>query len=205
MAMAHTFDEVRHEILQNLKGKRMKRNAGKEAGKSKKVKQEASEGVPQTRERVIAAIAEIGTHQRERDRIQADMNDELAAVKERNEKQAEPHNEAIVALSRGVRTWCEAHRDELTQSGKTKTASLPSGEVRWRMRPPKVGVRAVESVIQALKQLGLSRFVRTKEEINKEAILLEPSAVACVKGISITQGEDFIVIPFETKLEEVAA
>ncbi|MCE5335236.1 MAG: host-nuclease inhibitor Gam family protein [Desulfobacteraceae bacterium] len=177
----------------------------KAAGKPKKVKQEASEWVPQTREQVTAAIAEIGEHQRERDRIQADMNDELAAVKERHEKQAEPHNEAIVALSRGVRTWCEANRESLTGGGKTKTASLPSGEVKWRMRPPKVVVRAVDSVLQALKQLGFSRFVRTKEEINKEAILLEPAAVAGIKGISVTQGEDFIIMPFETKLEEVAA
>lgn len=170
---------------------------------SGRIKQEASDGpVPQTREAAIEAIAEIGRRQRERERIQTAMNDELAAIKERYEADALPHNEAIVALSRGVRTWCESNRELLTR-GKTKTVILPSGEVRWRVRPPRVVLRAVESVIGTLKELGLSRFVRTKEEINKEAILADPDAVANIKGISITQGEDFVIVPYETKLEEV--
>ena len=49
----------------------------------------------------------------------------------------------------------------------------------------------------------LKRFIRTKEEINKEAILDEPEVVASVKGISITQKEDFVIVPFETELESV--
>jgi phage host-nuclease inhibitor protein Gam len=46
--------------------------------------------------------------------------------------------------------------------------------------------------------------VRVKEEINKEAILAEPDLAAKIPGISITQGEDFVIVPFETELEEIA-
>jgi phage host-nuclease inhibitor protein Gam len=175
------------------------------AAKSKRVKQAAAEyPMPQTKEQTVEAIAEIGRRQRERQRIEAAMNDELAAVKERHETQAAPHKDAIQALSQGVQTWCEAHRDELTQGGKVKTAALPSGEVRWRLRPPSVAIRGADVVIETLRKLGLGRFIRTKDEINKEAILADMDAVQGVKGIAISQGEDFVIVPFETELEEVA-
>lgn len=175
------------------------------AAKNSRVKADAvTFPVPQSREQAVDAIAEIGRRQRERERIQAAMNDEMAAVRQKYEEQARPHAEALRELTAGVQTWCEANRDGLTQGGKVKTASLASGEVRWRMRPPSVTCRALDNVLQALKQLGLSRFVRTKEELNKEAILAEPEAVQHVKGISISQKEDFVIVPFETELEEVA-
>ena len=50
----------------------------------------------------------------------------------------------------------------------------------------------------------LNRLIRVKEEVNKDAILAEPETVANIKGISITQREEFIVIPFETALESVS-
>ena len=171
---------------------------------SGRVKAAAADAVPQTRDEVAAAIAEIGEAQRERDRIQADKNDALAALREQYEQQAAPHAERIKTLARGVQAWCEAHRDELTQSGKVKTYAFASGEVRWRMRPPSVAIRAADVVIETLKALGLGRFVRTKEEVNREAILADPEAVSGIKGVSITQKEDFVVVPWDTELEQVA-
>jgi phage host-nuclease inhibitor protein Gam len=159
--------------------------------------------VPQSQDTAAEAIAEIGRHQRERARIEADMNDALSELRQGFEAQAAPHAEAIKALSAGVQTWCEANRATLTQDGKTKTARLYSGEIRWRTRPPSVSVRALDTVLEALKRLKLQRFIRTKEEVNKEAILSEPGAVNCIKGITITQKEDFVIVPFETELEEV--
>lgn len=172
--------------------------------KTTRIKTEAAEHyVPQTRNECTDAIALIGQHQRERARIEAAMNDELAKIKEKHELLAKPHGEAITALSKGVHLWCEAHRDALTQGGKTKTANLASGEVKWRLRPPSISIRAIDTVLETLKNLKLDRFIRTKEEVNKEAMLLDPKAVDGIKGISITQKEDFVVVPFETNLEEV--
>lgn len=170
-----------------------------------RIKQDAAPfRVPQHRDEVIDAIAAIGRHQRERARLQAAMNDDLAQVRERWERQAAPHLEAIKELSRGVQLWCEVHRDLLTQGGKVKFARLASGEVKWRMTPPKVVIRALDAVLEALKQAGLDRLIRIREEPNKEAILNEPEAVTGIKGITITQKEDFVIVPFETALEEIA-
>lgn len=160
--------------------------------------------VPQSRESAAQAIAEIGRLSRDLARASAAMNDELAEVKARHEELAEPVRLRIEALNQGVQTWAEANRDTLTQNGKTKTAALTTGEISWRLRPPSVRVTGAEAVLDVLRRLGLKRFIREKEEVNKEAILNEPEAVAHVPGISISQGEDFVVVPFEAELAEVA-
>lgn len=160
--------------------------------------------VPQTRDQVAEAISRIGILQRARTRIETKMNDEMAALKANYEAEAEPHKREIEALTEGLRIWCEANRAELTKNDRTKTAVFTTGEVRWRVTPPKVVIKGVEAVTDSLKRLGLGRFLRSKEEISKEAILADPDAVRHVAGISIQQTEEFVVEPFETKLEEVA-
>lgn len=160
--------------------------------------------VPQSRDQVSAEIREIGEKQRDLVRIQAMMNDQLAEVKERWEEQAQPLQARIDTLTQGIQIWSDANRDTLTQGGKTKTAAFPAGEIAWRLRPPSVRVTGAEAVLDVLRRLGLTRFVRTKDEVNKEAILNEPEAVAHVPGIAISQGEDFLVIPFEAELAESA-
>lgn len=169
-----------------------------------RIKSAAADYVCQTQAEAVKAVAEIGTLQRERDRIQAAMNDELAVIRQRYEQQAKPHAERIALLATAVQTYAEANRDALTQNGKSKTVSLASGELRWRTTPPSVSIKAVEKVIEALKGFKLDRFLRQKEEIDKQAILAEPEAVEHIKGISITQREEFVVVPFETALEQVA-
>jgi phage host-nuclease inhibitor protein Gam len=107
-------------------------------------------------------------------------------------------SEQIKTLQAGVQAYCEAHRDELTDGGRVKTANFVTGEVQWRQRPPSVSVRGSDSVIDTLKRLGLGKFVRTKEEVNKEAILNEPEEVRGVAGLNIVTGvEDFVITPFE--------
>ncbi len=165
----------------------------------------ASAPVPQTREEVAEAIAAIGRHARERARIEAAMGDAIARVREQFEAQALPYADSIRTLTEGVQTWCEAHRDELTQGGRVKTAAFASGDVSWRMTPPKVVLKGVEELLKLLRRRNLARFIREREEVNKEAILAEPDAVTAIPGIRIEQHEDFIITPHEAALQEVPA
>lgn len=172
---------------------------------TKRVKSEAVPClVPQDKDQANEFISEIGRLQRDRDRIAADMNDEMAKIKERFETQALPMAERIRLLSQGVQIWCAAHRAELTDGNKVKHAILAAGKINWRMRPKKVALRGKEAVIEVLKSMGLVRFIRTIEEVNKEALLGEEEVATAVPGISISQGEDFVITPHETQLEEVA-
>lgn len=172
--------------------------------KPSRIKTEAaSHTVPQSREEVTETISKIGAAQRERLRIETAMNDELSSIKTRYETEAKPFSDQISSLSKGVHLWCEANRVELTKDGKTKTANLASGEVKWRTRPKSVSISAAETVIDFLKKLKLDRFLRVKTEVNKEAMLLEPEVVEKIPGVKFKQVEDFCIIPFESELEEV--
>lgn len=156
--------------------------------------------VAQSRDDVAAGIKAIGDCQRRIARLQADMNDAIAEVTARYQPGIDVEKASIDGLQQSVQGWCEAHRDELTQDGKVKTAQFITGEVAWRIRPPSVSVRGVETVIETLKRLGFGRFIRTKEEVNKEAILNEPDEVRGVAGLSINSGvEDFLITPFEAE------
>ncbi|WP_089569485.1 host-nuclease inhibitor Gam family protein, partial [Escherichia coli] len=150
------------------------------------------------RDAVITDIKRIGDLQREASRLETEMNDAIAEITEKFAARIAPLKTDIETLSKGVQGWCEANRDELTNGGKVKTANLVTGDVSWRVRPPSVSIRGMDAVMETLERLGLQRFIRTKQEINKEAILNEPGAVAGVAGITVKSGiEDFSIIPFE--------
>lgn len=160
--------------------------------------------VPQTRNEAAMAVARIGVLNRLVARIETDLNDDIATRKELAERAVSPLRQQVEALTQGLQVWAEAHRSELTAGGKSKSADIGTGVISWRLRPPKVNLRAVDQVIQALRARGLRRFLRVKTEVNKEKLLAERDVALTVEGISIgSEGEDFIVEPFEVELSAV--
>jgi phage host-nuclease inhibitor protein Gam len=168
-----------------------------------RIKAQAQINVPQTKGEVAAYIKQIGDLQRQLGRAQAEMNDSIAHITASYQPTLETYQTQLAGLQEGVQSWCEANRADLTSEGKTKTANLITGEVQWRQRPPSVRISKSEVVLETLARLGLSRFIRTVQEVNKAAILDEPDAVKGVAGIAVVKGvEDFVITPFE---QEVAA
>jgi phage host-nuclease inhibitor protein Gam len=166
-----------------------------------RLKAQAQIDVPQNNGEAAADIKQIGDLQRQLARMQAEMNDAIAHITQSYQAPLEALTKQIGGLQTGVQAYCEAHRDELTGGGKTKTANLVTGEVQWRQRPPSVRVTGADSVIETLRRLNLGKFVREKLEVNKEAILNEPEAVEGVAGITIITGvEDFVITPFEQEV-----
>ena len=149
------------------------------------------------------AIREIGDRQREALRLQAEMNDQIAALQERYGALVAPINARVTELTEGLQMFCEVNRARLTREGKTKTAEFATGKVSWRLRPAKVTLKKIEDVIEAVRKAGLAdRFLRTKVEINKDAMLEDRATASALKGVTIgSDGEDFAVEPFETDLK----
>ncbi len=163
-----------------------------------RLKAKAQLYVPQNRDEAAAEIRKIGDLQREFFRAQAAMNDDIAVITASAQPVLEQIKTQITSLQEAVQGYCEANRDDLTNGGKVKTANLVTGEIQWRQRPPSVRVSKSELVLETLARLGLMRFIRTKEEVNKDAILDEPDAVRGVAGLTIVTGvEDFVITPFE--------
>lgn len=165
----------------------------------------ANTPVPQSREEAAQFIHEIGMLQRQVARAEADMNDEIAAAKNRAEKETLGVRDTIDRLTEGLRTWCESNRDSLTENNKRKFADLGTGKIEWRFAPPKVTIRGVDEVIDRIKTLGLGVFLRERVEIDKEAMLREPDKARLIAGVAIgREGENFYVEPFESEIQGTA-
>jgi phage host-nuclease inhibitor protein Gam len=163
--------------------------------------------VPQSKDDCAAAIRHLGDLQRIYERERADLNDLVAAATADRQPTLQALTDQMEALRTGIQMWCEARRVELCGEGDRhgKTVNLVTGDVAWRQRPPSVSVRGNDAAVDTLHRLGLGRFVRTKAEVDKAAILAEPDAVRGVQGITVVTGlEDFVITPFEVA-SEVAA
>jgi len=160
--------------------------------------------VPRDRDEVNEAIAKLGRLQRERLRIETAMNDEMAKVKEHHDADAKPLGEEISELTKGVHLWCEANRAALTREERVKFHDFATGQVKWRLTPWSVAITKVADVIALLKAKGLKKYIRTKEEVDKDALLAARAEVAdTIKGITFKQKEEFAIVPHESKIEEV--
>lgn len=156
---------------------------------------------PQSREEAERVLARLGELQREMALIALSAEEAVAAHKSLAEELAAPLRTEAEALRRGLQLWAEANRAALTEGGRTKTVRLATGEIAWRVRPPSVRVRDMKRVLEALVQLGLARFIRVKQEVDKEAMLREPELAAQVPGVSIgSEGEEFVVSPLVVAL-----
>lgn len=159
-----------------------------------------------TRQEATEMIAKIGSLARMKTRLEADMNDRLAKTKQAYEDKAAPLSAEIAELTQSVTMWAEAHREDLTNGNKTKTVKLASGRINWRALPPKCNLRGIEAIIEELKARDLTVYIRTKEEIDKEAMLRNPEAVAMIKGVSIaSEGEEVIITPHQIDIEADAS
>jgi phage host-nuclease inhibitor protein Gam len=172
---------------------------------AKKTKMTAID-VPQTDAAANALLQEYGEHFNTLAKLEGGMNDALAKVKATFEELSAPHQERMKIIFLQLTSWGAAHRDRLTENGKSKTVQLPAGQVGWRLRPPSVrwvkGMK-VEDIIAAIKNAGMRRFLRVKEEPNKDRMLEEPEAAALIPGVVIgSAGEDFFLSPFGAELAE---
>ncbi len=171
--------------------------------KSKAKKAAALAGpVPKTRPEAEQLLADIGRLQRSVTGIECRMNDRLAEIKAKYEQEAQPLNSELDAKFQALHAWAEGHREELLRGGG-KTVHLATGDLSWRRTPPSVRITKAPVVLEALRRLGLKDFIRTKEDVNREAILADPTAVKGVKGISVSQREEFVAKPYESEIEKV--
>lgn len=160
--------------------------------------------IPQSDTEAREAIREIGDLNRDVMRLEAEMNDQIAALQQEYGNRVAPLTGRVVALTGGLQMFCDVNRDRLTGGGKIKSHQYATGKVSWRLKPARVSLKKIEDVIERIKSAGLSeRFLRVKEEVNKEAMLEDRATATAIKGVTIgSDGEDFIVEPFETELKE---
>lgn len=157
--------------------------------------------VPKDKDESAEVLAKIAKEQRKIERIKSELNEEVDKLKADATSQAKEHEENILELVEGLYVFAEANRDSLTYHGRRKTVELSTGIFGWRLTPPAVKISNIKKVLASLDIQGLKRFIRIKREINREAMLQEPDLAKTIKGVTISQVEEFIVKPKEEEIE----
>ena len=169
---------------------------------AKRVKKPVAEA-PESVEMADSWIRDLAEAQREVALIEDALNENIDALKAKAVKEAVSHREKIELLFDGLFVFAERNRDMLTDEGKRRSVKLPSGQLGWRTNPPTVSITKADDVIERIKSLGLAeQFLRTKQEIDKEAMLRDQDRATSISGVSISQVEQFFVKPDEEGVEE---
>ena len=173
------------------------------AKRATRVKSEVLEITLQTQDEVALASKQIGDLEREQVRLSTLQADEKAAIDEKYTTELTALKEQVKPLQKAVQAFCESCRLELTNGGKQKTAYFTTGEVQWRVKPPAVVAKGIDGILESLRNLGLFRFIRTKEELNKEAMLAEPEVARSISGVTIREGvEEFVIKPNDEEVRK---
>lgn len=148
--------------------------------------------VPQNLTEANRAVKAIGVEQRAIDAAVRACEAEIAKLKEKLEAKIAPHLEKRKVHFDGLFAYASVHKAELTV--ESKTVVLTAGKFLWRYTPPAVLVEDDQKMIDKLKGLDLSDYVRTIEELDREALLRDRTTLK-VAGLSFTQREEFVVVP----------
>lgn len=152
--------------------------------------------MPASLDEVAEFVAQIGSEKRAIEQVYAELNAAVDALKAGAMTRSGPHEKKIEQLFLGILAFGQEHRDVLTEHGQRKTIKLLTGDFGWRMNPPSVHITNNQRVLAKLKELGLEeKFIRTVEEVNKEAMLQKPDEAKRVPGVSIKKTESFFVRP----------
>lgn len=175
----------------------------KTAAKTRKKAAAADLPIPKSMEEAAQAVAEIGRERRAIAGIERTLNERLTEVRTEYAEMAAAHRERAERLFEGLKMYCEVNRHAICP-GDRKSKALPTGTIAWRMTPPSVRLTKAEEVLKELQERELWDYIRTKHEVDKEAILSAPAGVAGIKGIAITQREEFVVEPAEDEVPSPA-
>ncbi len=138
--------------------------------------------------------------------LSAEKDARLKALDDTYARQLDPIQQSLRELTARVAQWAASHTEEF---GDRKTLELTHGTLGWRLNPPSLKTLSGwtwKKVLAKLKALpAMSAYIRTREEVSKEAILADraahsPDALRAI-GVKIVQEEEFWIEP---RLTEVA-
>jgi phage host-nuclease inhibitor protein Gam len=151
-------------------------------------------------EEVDDTLRRIGEIERDLMLIEGDTNHAIDELKAKAKTDSKPLQDQKAGLELAIKEFCEANRGEFL---KVKTKQLVFGSVGFRLST-KVLIRKVGDTLQALKDLNLTACIRTKEEIDKEALKnLDGNTLATI-GASLRTEDAFGYEIDRTRIPEAA-
>jgi|GEM_PF-2516401 len=169
-------------------------------GRTKRIATPAAD-LPQTLEEAGLLVHLIGVAARTLDAQTAARDGAVAKLVADHAPGIEASAADVKKMVAKLQAYAEANKTALLADG-ARSVQLASGAFGWRYGNPTVKLDAdtdEAAAIETLKRARLGAFVRTVEELNKQAILDAPDKIADLRGLSVEQAESFFVRPLEVK------
>lgn len=156
----------------------------------------------ETMEQVTAALAVMRQERIHQQSLTAELNAELAKVKNRFEPEIQKHKDAEMERAEAVRVYFDAHRATLLP-GKLKSTRLEGHGIGYRANGGAISFTkksgGAKKVLAALKEAGgklAKLFIRTTEAVDKAAMKDEWEAYGeelQAFGVRLTEEEIFFI------------
>jgi phage host-nuclease inhibitor protein Gam len=152
-----------------------------------------------TREEADALLGDLAALELERRRLTTELDGIITAAREHYEAPFAALGGQIDAKQALLHAWADANRAEF---GTRKSLDMTHGVVGFRLGTPKAKTllrKPWAAVLDTIKAFGLLEYVRTKEEVNKEALIADYQQrnigddTLKKLGIQIAQEESFFV------------
>ena len=158
--------------------------------------------VPETREQAEEAVRVITTLKIRERKLKSEMDAKLTEVKKRYEEELSGLAEKITPAVESIHAWAERHPEDF---GGKKSLPMLHGVIGWRTTPPSLKPLkgfTWPAVLERLLGLGRREYIRSKEEVNKEALLAARESED-LKGmyVQVIQDDEFFVEPAITETE----
>jgi phage host-nuclease inhibitor protein Gam len=153
--------------------------------------------IPQSRDEAVASVRVIVQAQLETERLVAERDKAIAKISEGYHGDIEGHGKVIESRLAGLKVWSKANAAEF---GKLKSTTLDGHAVGFRDSRETKPARGWtwKTILEGLlKRPELDRFIRRKQEPNKEQMLAERDDTALLEsiGVRIVPKETFFLKP----------
>ena len=152
-------------------------------------------------------ILKIADCEQEVTKAEAAMNEKIQSIRDDYERKTNVTRAMKDGLTAELERFAKANKDAFE---KTRSKNMIHGAFGFRSTPPKTALLnrkyRWDTVLELLKKLGLVKYVRVKEDVDKEAVLasyaakeIDDQKLAAV-GLKIDQDEKFFI---DIKWEEI--
>jgi phage host-nuclease inhibitor protein Gam len=156
--------------------------------------------VPNTLAEANVLLMKLGEYERDLAATALTLEAAIAGAKEAANQIAGPIEAVYAATEKALLAYATRERKSLLPGSK-KSVILPGGEFGWRTTPGKVSISkvAAESIVDNLKSLGLTKYLRVTTEVDREALLKDRPTLS---GVRYAKTEKFYVKPATEKAPE---
>lgn len=144
-----------------------------------------------TTDEVDNALAHIAARRRQVAIVETGMNEKIDKIKQDAAEECEPALQEIVILEQAILRYAEAQK--ATLFGTRKSLALTFGIIGYRAssKLKTLAKWTWERVLQTLRDNEYRKYIRVKEDVDKEALRELPPELLAKIGVKIVQEDVF--------------